>query len=311
MIHSRFETLRRPGIAGLPLLPLGVALAMAIKTQVWAALGPAVVAVGDTVLAYAACAMLCGLVVYYARWRAEIRIAWLIGSITVLSLNGIALGKLAMLGVAAGFPLVDPTLAAIDEAFGIDHRAIIGFFAAHPTVTSGLVTVYEASVPLVFGVAILLALVGQYARLSAYVSIYALTLAGSVVISIVCPAIGTWVHYDLLAVSGGRMPQGSGLYHLEVFNGLRSGREFVLSPLNLEGVVTFPSFHMCMGLLIAYGMWGVRGLRAIGVAIAVATTIATVPIGGHYIVDLVAGGMIFWLAARLVRPAPAVAVRVP
>jgi hypothetical protein len=274
------------------------ALAMALSWT-WLALGQPRAAVGDFLGVTAALLGFFGVAVLYASYRPHPVFAALIGAIAVLAINFFAGGILALMAVTASAPLIDPQLAWVDEIFGIDHRAMIALLAPHSTLVLALQLVYGLSVHIMFAIGIFLAVTRQFARLRVYLTCHALTITVIALASIVLPAVGSYVHYGLHDVAPGQMPPGAGVYHLPVFQQLRDGGDVVISPLKLEGVITFPSFHICMALLIGFGLAGSRGVRWVGYGLMAATTIATVPIGGHYIVDLVAGAAVFVVSLRL------------
>jgi membrane-associated phospholipid phosphatase len=75
--------------------------------------------------------------------------------------------------------------------------------------------------------------------------------------------------------------------------------EFTLS--KMTGVICFPSFHTVMALGYAYSL---RRTGIIGHTVGVANIVMLlgVPfIGGHYVIDMIAGAAIFVLAALGVR----------
>ncbi len=126
----------------------------------------------------------------------------------------------------------------------------------------------------------------------------ALGFGGSIqvaaVISVFAPALGNIVHSGQAGLVGKGLPAGSGIYHLNAVAAYRDGGAQVLDVSKLEGVVTFPSFHAVMGIVLA---WALRG-GWIGLAAGiwcVLVGISTVPIGGHYVVDVVAGAVL-WCA---------------
>jgi membrane-associated phospholipid phosphatase len=91
---------------------------------------------------------------------------------------------------------------------------------------------------------------------------------------------------------------------LPVMEQLRSGNlHFALS--KLTGVVSFPSFHTTMALLYIYGF---RRAGAIGWMMA-ALNVAMMPaipfFGGHYLVDMLAGGAVALASLGIVRVWPA------
>jgi membrane-associated phospholipid phosphatase len=75
---------------------------------------------------------------------------------------------------------------------------------------------------------------------------------------------------------------------------------------HLQGVVTFPSFHAIMALLTAYALHDIRILSPFAWLWSGLVVLSTIPIGGHYAVDLLAGGVVWGILtmAFRMRPAP-------
>jgi membrane-associated phospholipid phosphatase len=83
--------------------------------------------------------------------------------------------------------------------------------------------------------------------------------------------------------------------------GLREGRFHDLNLFAPVGIISMPSFHATGAVLTAIALWPVRHLRwpvAIYESVMVA---ATVPMGAHYLVDVVAGVALAFMAASVTR----------
>jgi len=71
--------------------------------------------------------------------------------------------------------------------------------------------------------------------------------------------------------------------------------------LAMQGIVTMPSYHTVMAVLFTYAF---RGTGLIGYAIAALNMIMLLsipPIGGHYLVDMLAGGTLALAAIAVQR----------
>ena len=67
---------------------------------------------------------------------------------------------------------------------------------------------------------------------------------------------------------------------------------------HLEGVVTFPSFHAITALLIAHAWRGLPGATLFKIWAAL-VIVSAVPIGGHYVIDLVVGAALWGVFAAI------------
>ena len=70
---------------------------------------------------------------------------------------------------------------------------------------------------------------------------------------------------------------------------LGSGAAVVLDLAKEEGIISFPSYHAALALLLLLGAWHNAWLRWPFLAINVAMIVATPIDGGHYFVDVIAG----------------------
>ena len=115
-------------------------------------------------------------------------------------------------------------------------------------------------------------------------------------VSTLLPAVGNIADADLSRLPG--LPAGSGTYHLPVFHYYYDGAGAVLGTAHLSGVAVFPSFHTIMGLVIATSLHGTR-FAPVGALAGVATIVSAVPIGGHYIVDILAAVAVWAATMKL------------
>jgi membrane-associated phospholipid phosphatase len=53
--------------------------------------------------------------------------------------------------------------------------------------------------------------------------------------------------------------------------------------------VTFPSFHAALAAITAWAFWQTRFVAYPALILNIAVTLAAMPVGGHYFVDIVAG----------------------
>ena len=71
--------------------------------------------------------------------------------------------------------------------------------------------------------------------------------------------------------------------------GLRDGSWRVIDLTQLMGIVSFPSYHATLPVILAWAQRDVRGWRFVAPTWAGVTIIATPVFGGHYGVDVIAG----------------------
>jgi membrane-associated phospholipid phosphatase len=226
------------------------------------------------------------------------RVSMFAGTYLVLWGGGLAGGVLCMVAPMFNMPMIDPWLAQADKLLGVTSADVIRWVIAVPFAPKLLYAMYFPSVILLFATALLLAVLGRAERLAELCSAYACCLAVATICSVLLPASGAFEYLGLEPLFGGQLPPGSGVYHLEVLHELRSTTHLLINPFGLHGLVTFPSFHTGMALMTAAAWRDDRFLKWPMFVWNALVIVSTVPVGGHYIVDLVAGGAIWFAVFR-------------
>lgn len=225
------------------------------------------------------------------RWwhrRGHHRIADAFGAVAVAGLGGMICGAVAMLVLRLHLPLGDAMLRSVDLALGFDGLAILdwqlrqGLWLFMP-----MRWAYIYTLPIFFAGMVLLALVGD--RIEAWRAAFCFvgTLLTTCLVSIFVPAKGlaVWAPDALLA----RLPVGAMRSFWPRFDDFYSGADPVLRVQVLDGVISFPSFHAVVGFL-TLAMWRHNIWTFLGAGSYLAfMLLATLPGGGHYVVDLLAG----------------------
>ena len=243
---------------------------------------------GPLFAASAGVALLLSVSVVYDRLRRGPRIAAVFGSLGLWIAVSIIWGLLSSVALGLGLPLQDANLAALDGALGIDHRAIVTFVARSPAFSAFLGLVYLCAVPLMLALATALPAFGQFERARRLLDDSALLLAITIIISALVPAGGSFVHLPYPSSVLAALPPDAGMMHFLRFEALRDGTFRVLDPTQIEGLATFPSYHVAMAFIVARALWGLPWLGAAGAVFAGVTILSTLPIGGHYVVDILA-----------------------
>lgn len=97
---------------------------------------------------------------------------------------------------------------------------------------------------------------------------------------------------DASAATLSAMPQGAGTYAFHDIAQFRSASHAVLDLDALAGVITFPSAHTILALLAIQAWWWHPVLRWPVLALNLLVIVTTIPMGGHYYVDLIAGALV-------------------
>jgi membrane-associated phospholipid phosphatase len=215
-----------------------------------------------------------------------------LGSQAVVWLSGIACGFITLIGLHLHFPRVDQLLMASDRAIGLDGVAFSSLVAKTPRAAHGVIVIaYKLTVPLVLLSMLVQALLKRPVEAWRAAFCFAGSLITVSLISIVTPAkgVGLWLSDATLA----QLPGASARYFWGTFDRFYDGTDLVLRTTSIDGIVSFPSFHMVMGLIIVM-LWRKNPVTlALALAWFIPMLVGTVPLGGHYFVDLI-GGLVIW-----------------
>ena len=228
-------------------------------------------------------ALLTGAAWYYRRSRADTFVLCLTALLHV-TLYTACYSVLMYAAGAVGRPLVDDWLVACDRFCGVDVPSIKAWTDGHPDVRLGLQWAYNSllwQTPLLI---IVLGFSGDRLRLEGFVRAFMLSTLVCVVVFALWPAQGPFAAYDY-------PPNATQARYLEHLAGLRDGTRTMISWRGAEGLITFPSFHTCWAILLAWGLWRHRWLSAPVVILNATVILSTLTTGWHYFTDVL-GGMV-------------------
>jgi len=203
--------------------------------------------------------------------RIVVELATYFGLWAAFPISGVRLNYLA---ATLNFPLQDRLFAHLDSAIGFDWLTWASIAWSHPMFIKILILAYGSNIYQPFFVITIIAIWGPAGRnrelLTSTLFAYLLTVA----ISAVLPAFGPQRAFGIPSEWD------------SVLTALRHGTHVVLPYV---GIVSFPSFHSSMAITLAASM---RGNRIFFSAMSILNglmLIATVPIGYHYLIDVLAG----------------------
>jgi len=234
-------------------------------------------------------ALLGGVACVYHWVRPNPRLALPAGLLAMLVLSGLLAGVISHAGLRLHFPLIDPWLDHADRMLGLDTPRLA--LALDRQGGAALNIIYVSAFPAIFGTALWLGFRGEAKRAWELGLGFAGSILVAATIAAFFPALGNMAYHHLDGAPG--LPEGAGSYYLEAFRYFRDGHDPRFSLQQLSGVVEFPSFHMVMALLVPWA------LRRTGLAGWIATAwgalvvLSTIAIGGHYVIDLI-GGLLLW-----------------
>jgi membrane-associated phospholipid phosphatase len=216
----------------------------------------------------------------YRRMRGGERAYELAFGVAVFTALGSGFTLLSYLALTLRAPLADAWLARIDAVLAFDWLAWHRFVRGHPLLNSLLLFAYRSLGPQMALTLFVLPLSGMAARNRAFLGTTGIALLLTVAVSALLPAESAWVWHQ--------SPEPIAPGPWNDFVAMRDGSLRVLDLQGLRGLVTFPSFHVVMAVLLA---WAARGTRLAFLSVVLnGLMIASTPTeGGHYLVDVLAG----------------------
>lgn len=266
------------------LLILSMALCLAVS---FAALGLRVDLSSNPALIVIVCGYT-ALTIYYAAFRHEPRlVAILVAAAQLFLVLFIGL-LLTYAASAVGLPYRDANFHLADLWLGFDRETYKTIISSVPGLSAVLDAAYLSIQPQTALIPLALILAGQLPRLQQFVMAFGIALSITALIAAFLPAMDAMIYLDL--APGGIATLPSGTYtHIPTLEALRTGAMTTIRLNDLEGLITFPSFHTADGVLFAWALWRIRYLR-VGGLIVNALMIASTPISGsHYLIDVIAG----------------------
>ncbi|HEU0155538.1 MAG TPA: phosphatase PAP2 family protein, partial [Stellaceae bacterium] len=195
---------------------------------------------------------------------------------------------LTYVAAAAGGPPHDAVLSAFDHALGFDWTRWHYYLVDHRALRLGLDLAYGSLLPQILVSILYFALAGRDDRNYELLlnAIVALLLTAAVFI--LFPALGHGA--------------AAGDPYIRDLDALRSGGALRFDMERLQGLVSFPSFHMVLALLI---LWAHRDLRLLA-PFALVNLVMLVSITGpgeHYLADIFGGAAVAGLTILATRTA--------
>ena len=210
----------------------------------------------------------------------------------MILLFGILLTYAAM---TVNFPYRDAALYAIDQALGLDRRAYLDFVNSRPLLAELAGYSYLSLLPQFALVPMVLMIANQLPHLRQWMLAFGLALIATAAISVFTPAVAAFVYLDLTPQVYANI--SSTVYtHVPTLEALRAGTLHSIRLDNLEGLITFPSFHTAAALMYIWALRTVPYVRWPALAVNCALMAATPIDGAHYFIDLVGGAGVAFAA---------------
>lgn len=218
-----------------------------------------------------------------------------------LMLSLLAAIAAAVLAIGGG-EFIDPQLAAADALIApfYDWRSVVLALPDYPVVYTLLSYTYASLNWQPFAFMAVVFLFGKLRDYDALISGWALGMAGCILPFHYLPALSPYVYYGITREEMEGAMVGLPWEFFQKFEGMRGGTIDSIGLHNVTGMVTIPSFHACAAIILAWCWWRFAYLRWPFLVLNIGMALTAVPIGGHYVVDVLAGVGVAMLAIAAV-----------
>jgi hypothetical protein len=223
------------------------------------------------------------------------------GGVIVSAIGSVGL-IFSYLVTAAAFPLKDGLLANFDQRLGFHWLAFLSATNDHPLLAFLLKKAYASTAGLTEGVLLWLAFSVRGERLAEFLALLCLTSVGLAIGMVLIPAAGANVFFVPPPQLFDNFTTDGKLWDfLDAFHGLRNGSLKTIDMSAIQGVVSFPSFHTILGVITAYALRDTKALFVPAILLNGTMIVATLPVGGHYLADVMAGAVVCFASIRVLR----------
>jgi membrane-associated phospholipid phosphatase len=232
------------------------------------------------------------MVIPYAKWR---------GLAPLLPvLEATALGLLLTLPVLVftyaamrlDMPLADPLLARMDASLGFDWTGFVRLVDTSRLVSLVLAIGYSSFSFQLLLLPTLLCIARRPERAYMLMIGYVILCSLSAGFGSFFPSVGAYVTHGLDPHSLHHVSGKFGHFFLASFRAVRGEPGFVLGIDNVAGILTFPSVHAGVAALCAWAAWPSRWLRWPFLVLNLVMAVSAISHGAHYLVDILAGGLV-------------------
>ncbi len=236
---------------------------------------------------------------YYALSRDEPHLSSALQSTAQLMAFAAVAAPLSYVAAAAALPLQDAVFNNLDQALGLHWRGLLALMQRWPVLHLLMRLIYMSMMPQMALLVLLLGFTGRLAWLRVYMLAFVFAALITIALSALAPAEGVWLHDGIRSGNAALLPVSHTSW--PVFLGLRDGSVRVLMAMGAEGIITFPSLHAALAVILIAGFWPVPAARWPAAALNALMLAATPIDGSHYFVDVIAGvaiAIVSLLAAR-------------
>jgi membrane-associated phospholipid phosphatase len=208
------------------------------------------------------------------RYRQDERISHTVRFATLLIVFSSAASALSYLVTSVNLPLFDDVLSSWDNKLGFDWNTAHSWMRNHEFLKTLLHYVYVSFLPQSLFVTLFLGFTFRLPQLGKFMESIIISCLLTIIISGLLPAAGPSL----------------GLWFPD-FEMLRNGSLRTIDLYNTQGLISFPSYHTVLAILLTYAMRNTP-LFSVFFILNSAMIFSTPTEGGHYLVDVAGGAAI-------------------
>ncbi len=226
---------------------------------------------------------------FYSHIRESERIASALqGTAQIIAFAAVA-APYSYVVASLGWPLQDHALHAIDVASGINWHALLDWMNQHPALHPIFRQAYASFTLQASIVVLVLAFSGRLAWLRVFALSFIIAALVCITISGFLPALGAWGYHGLTPADHPNIDPISQATTVDILMAIRNGTLREIVGVGADGIVTFPSLHAALAVILIVAYWPIPILRWAGLALNLLMLAATPIDGAHYFIDIFAG----------------------
>jgi membrane-associated phospholipid phosphatase len=222
-----------------------------------------------------------------AAFPRAVRLQCFIEAVLVSLVLGVSLACLSYVGAAADLPLRDGDMIWVDRHLGFDWVAAMSSLDNSSQLLGALNGAYATFTAQLVGAALALLVARRMRDLERFFIIFACASIAAEALSVLVPTLGPiWALADQARFTN--LPT-LGRTTAEIVLALRDKTLGTIDFEAVNGIISFPSMHAAVAIIVPYALRWNRWIFAPIAALDAVMLVSAVPSGNHYLADVIAG----------------------
>jgi membrane-associated phospholipid phosphatase len=220
-------------------------------------------------------------------------IAWLTAGIDgacLICVLGLSLACLSYVCARLSLPLWDTQIISADSYFGFSWLSAARWFDRTPALLHILNAAYATFTGQLIVTAVLLLWAGRIREIDRYFVAFVCASILAEAASLAFPTLGP--AFSMASAVSFAHLSAIGRTTADIVLALRSGSLHIIDARALDGIISFPSLHAAVAILIPYHLRWSKPLFGISAALNSLMLVSAIPCGNHYLMDVLGGLLI-------------------